>query len=97
MGKSVDDRGPCARLARRDEGAYYWHVTEEQRSWPGCIGRERDQLSHSRALTIGSLGLALVGRLAAARVRQCGAMLGRGARSFARYANRTANSVSPNL
>ena len=35
MAKSVDDRGRGARLARRDEGAYYWYVTEEQRSQPG--------------------------------------------------------------
>jgi hypothetical protein len=27
-------------MARRDEGAYCWYVTEEQRSQPGCIGRE---------------------------------------------------------
>ena len=32
MAKSVDDRGRGARLARRDEGAYCWYVTEEQRS-----------------------------------------------------------------
>jgi hypothetical protein len=35
MAKSVDDRGRGARLARRDEGAYCWYVTEEQRSQPG--------------------------------------------------------------
>ena len=35
MAKSVDDRGRGARLVRRDEGAYYWYVTEEQRSQPG--------------------------------------------------------------
>jgi hypothetical protein len=35
MAKSVDDRGPGARLARRDEGAYCWYVTEEQRSQAG--------------------------------------------------------------
>src|SRR5450432_2140685 len=29
MAKSVDDRGRGARLARRDEGAYCWYVTEE--------------------------------------------------------------------
>src|SRR5882724_949609 len=52
MAKSVDDRGRGARLARRDEGAYCWYVTEEQRSPPGCIGREGDRLSHSRALSI---------------------------------------------
>src|SRR6185369_7523933 len=51
MAKSVDYRGRGARTARRDEGAYYWYVTEEQRSRPGCIGRENDRLSHSRALT----------------------------------------------
>jgi hypothetical protein len=50
MAKSVDDRGRGARLARRDEGAYCWYVTEPQRSQPGCIGREGDRLSHSRAL-----------------------------------------------
>jgi hypothetical protein len=51
MAKSVDDRGRGARLARRDEGAYCWYVTEEQRSQQGCIGRESDRLSHSRALS----------------------------------------------
>src|SRR6478735_9131296 len=51
MAKSVDDRDRGARLARRDEGAYCWYVTEEQRSQPGCIGREGDRLSHSRALS----------------------------------------------
>src|SRR6185369_6936650 len=51
MAKSVDDRGRGARLERRDEGAYCWYVTEEQRSQPGCIGREGDRLSHSRALS----------------------------------------------
>jgi hypothetical protein len=51
MAKSVDDRGRGARLARRDEGAYCWYVTEEQRSQPGCLDREGDRLSHSRALT----------------------------------------------
>jgi len=48
MAKSVDDRGRDARLARRDEGAYCWYVTEPQPSQPGCIGREGDRLSHSR-------------------------------------------------
>src|SRR6188768_4399287 len=52
MAKSVDDRGRGARLARRDEGAYCWYVTEEQRRQPGCIGREGDRLGHSRALTV---------------------------------------------
>src|SRR3954468_2815562 len=52
MAKSVDDRGRGARLARRDEGAYCWYVTEEQRSQPGCVGRESDRLSHSRALSL---------------------------------------------
>ena len=42
MIKSIDYRGRGARLARRDEGAYCWYVTEEQRSQPGCIGREGD-------------------------------------------------------
>src|SRR6187402_2856756 len=51
MAKSVDDRGRGARLARRDEGAYCRYVTEEQRSQPGCVGREGDRLSHSRALS----------------------------------------------
>src|SRR6267154_1471661 len=50
MAKSVADRGRGARMARRDEGAYSFYVTEEQRSQPGCIGREGDRLSHSRAL-----------------------------------------------
>ena len=50
MVKSVDYRGRGARLARRDEGAYCRYVTEEQRSQPGCIGRESDRLNHSRAL-----------------------------------------------
>ena len=35
MAKSVDDRGRDARMARHDEGAYCWYVTEEQRSQPG--------------------------------------------------------------
>ena len=51
MAKSVDDRGRGARLARRDEGAYCRYVTEKQRSPAGCIGREGDGLSYSRALT----------------------------------------------
>ena len=51
MAKSVEDRGRGARQARRDEGAYCLYVTEEQRSPPGCIGREIDRLSHSRALS----------------------------------------------
>src|SRR3954470_20512322 len=51
MAKSVDDRGRGARMARREEGAYYLYVTEEQRSQSGWIGREGDRLSHSRALT----------------------------------------------
>ena len=51
MAKSIDDRRRGARPARRDEGAYCWYVTEEQRSRPGWIGGESDQLSHSRALT----------------------------------------------
>ena len=46
----VDDRGRGARLARRDEGAYCWCVTEEQRGQPGCVGREGDRLRHSMAL-----------------------------------------------
>jgi hypothetical protein len=44
MAKSVEDRGPGARLARRDEGASCWYVTEEQRSQAGRIGRESDRL-----------------------------------------------------
>jgi hypothetical protein len=48
MAESDEDRGRGARIARRDEGAYY--VTEEQRRQPGCLGREIDRLSHSRAL-----------------------------------------------
>jgi len=54
MAKSVDDRGRGARLARRDEGAYCWYVTEEQRSQVGCIGRERNRLSYPKALSDGS-------------------------------------------
>src|SRR5690349_20207959 len=57
MAKSVEDRGRGARPARRDEGAYCWYVTEEQRSRPGCIGREIDRLSHSRALGRGARAL----------------------------------------
>ena len=37
-------------MARRDEGAYCGYVTEAQRRQPGCLGREIDRLSHSRAL-----------------------------------------------
>jgi hypothetical protein len=47
MAESVDDRGPGARLARRDEGAYCLDVTEEQRGQPrkpGCVSRESDRL-----------------------------------------------------
>src|SRR6185369_14233650 len=62
MAKSVDYRGRGARTARRDEGAYYWYVTEEQRSRPGCIGRENDRLSHSRALSRPWVGDARFGR-----------------------------------
>src|ERR1041384_4097153 len=51
MAKSVEDRGRGARRARRDEGAYCLYVTEEERSPPGCIGREIDRLDHSRALS----------------------------------------------
>jgi hypothetical protein len=51
MAKSVADRGPGAPLARRDEGADCWYLTEEQRSQAGCIGRESDRLSHSRPLS----------------------------------------------
>jgi hypothetical protein len=54
MAKSVDARGRGARPARRDEGAYCWYVTEEQRSRSGCIGHEGDRLSHSRALRTSS-------------------------------------------
>jgi hypothetical protein len=42
MAMSVDDRGRGARLAWRDEGAYCWYVTEEQRRQPGWLGREGD-------------------------------------------------------
>jgi Protein of unknown function (DUF3606) len=62
MAKSADDRGRGARLAKRDEGAYCWYVTEEQRSQPGkpgCIGRESDRLSHSRPLRATGTELAL--------------------------------------
>ena len=38
-------------MARRDEGAYPRHVTEEQRSQPGGTGREGDRLGLSRALS----------------------------------------------
>src|SRR5450755_2988189 len=55
MAKSADDRGRGARMARRDEGAYCLYVTEEQRSQPGCIGREGDRLSHSRALSVSAI------------------------------------------
>jgi hypothetical protein len=48
--ESVDDRGRGAWLARRDEGASCWYVTEEQRSQAGCIGRESERLSYSRPL-----------------------------------------------
>jgi len=54
MAKPVDDRGRGARMAKRDEGAYCWYVTEQQRSHPGkpgCIGREGDRLGLSRALS----------------------------------------------
>ena len=51
MAQSVDDGGRGARLARRDEGAYCWYVTEEQRGQTGCIGREGDRPSHSQALS----------------------------------------------
>jgi len=37
-------------MARRDKGAHCGYVTEEQRRQPGCLGREIDRLSHSRAL-----------------------------------------------
>src|SRR5882757_9735047 len=57
MAKSVDDRGRGARMARRDEGAYSLYVTEEQRSQPGCSGREGDRLSHSRTLSSCKYGL----------------------------------------
>jgi hypothetical protein len=49
MAESVDDRGPGARLARRDEGAYGWYVTEQQRSQAGCIGRESDRAGRDRS------------------------------------------------
>jgi len=55
MAKSVDDRGRGARLARRDEGAYCWYLTEEQRSRPGTSGwidpgsRGRSQIWVGRA------------------------------------------------
>src|SRR3954452_10854596 len=49
MAKSVDYRGRGARMARRDEGAYCWYLTKEQRSQPGCIERENDRFSHSRS------------------------------------------------
>jgi len=38
-------------MARREEGACCRYVTEEQRRRPGCLGREIDRLSHSRALS----------------------------------------------
>src|SRR5450755_4704415 len=53
MAKSVDDRSRGARLARRDEDAYCGYVTEEQRSQPGCIGRECDRLAIRRPLARG--------------------------------------------
>jgi hypothetical protein len=30
---------------------WIWYVTEEQRSQPGCVGREGERLCHSRALS----------------------------------------------
>src|SRR6188768_4401730 len=67
MAKSIDDRGRGAPLARRDEGAYCWYVTEEQRSQSGCVGREGDRLSHLRASVhaapIGTVEPELTGRL----------------------------------
>jgi hypothetical protein len=68
MAKSVDDRGRGARLARRDEGAYCWYVAEPQRSQPGCLGREGDRLSHSRALRRGVLRAAFRSRLTPAQL-----------------------------
>jgi hypothetical protein len=71
MAKSVDDRGRGARLARRDEGAYCWYVAEEQRSQPGkpgCLGREGDRLSHSRALRRGVWRAAFRSRLTPAQL-----------------------------
>jgi len=59
MAKSVEDRGPGARRARRVEGAYGGSVTEEQRRQPGCLGREIDRLSHSRALSLALAGFAM--------------------------------------
>jgi hypothetical protein len=38
MPKSVDDRGRGARLVKRDEGATWRYVTEEQRRQPGKPG-----------------------------------------------------------
>jgi hypothetical protein len=49
MVKSVADRGRGAWMLRRDEGAYCSYVTEEQRRQLGCVDREGDRLSHSRA------------------------------------------------
>jgi hypothetical protein len=40
MNHSVDDRRLAAPLARRDEGAYSPHVTDEQRRQRGWIGAE---------------------------------------------------------
>jgi hypothetical protein len=52
MVKSVVDRARCARMVRRDEGAYCSYVTAEQRSQQrGCIDREGDRLSYSWALS----------------------------------------------
>src|SRR6188768_579779 len=51
IAKPVDYRSRGARMARRDEGAYCWYATEEQRCQPGCLGRESDRLGHSRALS----------------------------------------------
>lgn len=45
--KSVE-RGPGARLARRDDGADYGDITVEERSppgWPRCISRESVDLA----------------------------------------------------
>jgi hypothetical protein len=36
-------------MAKSEECAYSGYVADEQRSQAGCIGREGDRLSHSRA------------------------------------------------
>src|SRR5688500_11178542 len=48
--KSIGDRRRGAPMARREEGAYWLYVTDEQRSQRGWIGGENDRIGHSQAL-----------------------------------------------